>query len=168
MKPTLELVEIVARAYDPVGWAWYDAASTDHAAKPAFLANALNRARDAIEAIPVADHSALVVRLRAEAAEDALIAFSDAAELFQEAADALEGKFDGMPEPQGWRSIAEAPRDGTRILIADRYGVCEAVWENINTESDPYKGWAVEHKWWGTSTACDPSHFMPLPAPPKE
>ncbi len=46
-----EMVERVARAYDPVGWAWYDSAPADHPAKPVFLADKIGRMKTAIEAM---------------------------------------------------------------------------------------------------------------------
>lgn len=69
-----------------------------------------------------------------------------------------------------WQSIESAPRDGTRVLLCEivqcpvkRYWVTE--------------GWySVEHKgWWEANIdpldyvgrQCYPTHWMPLPEPPK-
>jgi hypothetical protein len=46
-----DFVENLARAYNPVGWAWYDSADADHPAKPIFLARERKQMRDAIEAM---------------------------------------------------------------------------------------------------------------------
>ena len=39
-----ELAQRIARAWDPVGWAWYDRAGADHTAKPIFFADQMRRA----------------------------------------------------------------------------------------------------------------------------
>ena len=43
-------VETAARSYDPVGWAWYDRADTDHPAKPVFRERAFSQMRAALDA----------------------------------------------------------------------------------------------------------------------
>jgi hypothetical protein len=69
----------------------------------------------------------------------------------------------------GWRTIESAPRDGTRVDLWDRSG---HRWTDAH--------WGV-HYWrhgmpagepsWGRGTidgpAPDPTHWMPLPAPPE-
>src|SRR6185437_6375692 len=47
-----DVVETAARAYDPVGWAWYDKAYTHHPAKPIFRERAFSQMRAAIAAMP--------------------------------------------------------------------------------------------------------------------
>jgi hypothetical protein len=60
-----------------------------------------------------------------------------------------------------WRPILTAPRDGTAILL----------WEPGIEE--PHIGrWSTPPyaQWWSDSWApptCDPTHWMPLPAPPQ-
>lgn len=48
---TTTTAERVARAWDPVGWAWYDSAEDDHPAKSAFLADQMKRANAVLEAL---------------------------------------------------------------------------------------------------------------------
>ncbi len=42
---------VVARAIDPVGWAWYDQAEETHIARPRFYQHAQERAARAIKAL---------------------------------------------------------------------------------------------------------------------
>lgn len=61
-----------------------------------------------------------------------------------------------------WRPIGEAPKDGTRIIVAsDEYG---SVWCDVWWEVRPRAG----ARW--TSFVgplrFQPTHWMPLPAPP--
>jgi len=49
--PTDAEIEAVARAYDPVGWTWYDSAGLDHPAKAMFYVDKTSRARAAILAL---------------------------------------------------------------------------------------------------------------------
>lgn len=46
-----EAIEALAKAADPVGWAWYDKAAPDHPAKPIFLADQLKRHTAALSAL---------------------------------------------------------------------------------------------------------------------
>ena len=70
----------------------------------------------------------------------------------------------------GWQPIATAPRDGTRLLLAvfregDYVNIGVGAWEFIETsEWDGIKvyDWAE----YAGSTE-EPSHWMPLPAPPE-
>jgi hypothetical protein len=60
-----------------------------------------------------------------------------------------------------WQPIETAPKDGTRILlwVLSQYDPREAVgrW-------DSHGYWAIDYN----DVPCDPTHWMPLPAPPKE
>lgn len=51
-----EVVERHARAYDPVGWAWYDNAADDHPAKTIFRERALAQSRAAIAVLNTITH----------------------------------------------------------------------------------------------------------------
>ena len=70
-----------------------------------------------------------------------------------------------LPELQGWRDIARAPKDGTEILVCCVYDVQGAV--DSHTWVD---------QWWDNSWAeypkqiqapIPPTHWMPLPPAPK-
>ena len=84
-----------------------------------------------------------------------------------------EGWFPLYRRPvSGWRDMAEAPRDGTRILIW-------FVHQNAKYAADPIKeGWAAAHEaqWidhngggWTWHGLCGvATYWQPLPAPPQE
>ena len=74
----------------------------------------------------------------------------------------------------GWQPISTAPKDGTMVLLAeidpdepetlwDKYGHIDiGCWER--SERDPaftVEGWASNY-----GRIDDPTHWMPLPAPP--
>lgn len=58
-------IELVARAWDPTGWDWYDRAAEGHPAKPIFRTDALKRGAAVVAAI---DQTRRLAGLR-EAAE---------------------------------------------------------------------------------------------------
>lgn len=76
--------------------------------------------------------------------------------------------------PPDWRPIEEAPRDGTPVLVfASRHGwegmprvVC-AVFGGLGPEWAIYGCGPTSHseQW---LDVCTPTHWMPLPSPPKE
>ena len=59
-----------------------------------------------------------------------------------------------------WQPIETAPCDGTRVLLAGCSGlVRECRWDYFLGWSDPvYREWSFDEK---------PTHWMPLPEPPK-
>ncbi len=72
-----------------------------------------------------------------------------------------------MPPPQdGWRPIAEAPRDGNEVLLLHRYhrhgnSQIVAFWDDEGNKTARWQtadGPAYHEEW--------PSHWMPLPPPP--
>lgn len=67
-----------------------------------------------------------------------------------------------------WQPIETAPKDGTRILVATKYGIEVAEWE----ERAPQ--WGVVPAWIGMGLSTyeedrelTPTHWMPLPPPPE-
>lgn len=85
-----------------------------------------------------------------------------------EIADALES----CAAQQGWRPITEAPRDGTYILLAGPSGyvgtslrveVCR-----YDAEYRPLQPWVNHSNDSFLDGGSEPTHWMPLPAPPKE
>jgi hypothetical protein len=64
-----------------------------------------------------------------------------------------------------WQDISTAPRDGTDVLIGlgDTIAIGFYCPEN-DPRLPPGWIWAGEDLWF----RCEPTHWMPLPAPPKE
>lgn len=78
-----------------------------------------------------------------------------------------------------WKPIESAPKDGTAILLTNGKDVAEGHWyfeeggttehRDLDgryidqTESDGYDGWLD----WDGGMQPDPTHWMPLPAPPE-
>ncbi len=95
-------------------------------------------------------------------------AFNQAASIVRSAIAALEAEGGEsaavLPDAEGWRDIASAPKDGKPILVfcPDSFGDVSLV------------NWWKDHGWVhlachaGTLLATKPSHWFPLPAPPKE
>lgn len=61
-----EMIERHARAYNPVGWAWYDRAEDDHPAKPVFREREEKQSRAAIGALCEPDGLAELCRRAAD------------------------------------------------------------------------------------------------------
>lgn len=69
-----------------------------------------------------------------------------------------------------WRPIEEAPMDGTVLLLFSRYeGVILARWCNYGYAWDWYADadGAAYDNGGNHVTVTAPTHFMPLPPPPK-
>ena len=67
-----------------------------------------------------------------------------------------------------WQPIETAPKDGTRVLIAwnngcDK-GVVSAYWEPGYFGNIGWTEFQLRSDYWGPDT---PTHWMPLPKPPK-
>lgn len=76
-----------------------------------------------------------------------------------------------------WRPIESAPKDGSDILFYDRKG--RYVWPAYGVKGGyrPLmqigrwlngRGWMITDEQCGGYADCEPSHWMPLPAPPEE
>lgn len=70
-----------------------------------------------------------------------------------------------------WQPIETAPKDGTRILIFDNGCISIANWhEQIdNYNHAPFDGWLIFYPddAFYTQVSENPTHWMPLPEPPK-
>ena len=68
-----------------------------------------------------------------------------------------------------WRPIESAPRDfGTRIIMgfaADEEGYSPPSYEGFWSEADQQWRMTSDPSW---KSSPQPTHWMPLPAPPKE
>lgn len=82
-----------------------------------------------------------------------------------------------------WQPIETAPKDGTHILVyaQDDYSVPFVSWWGCDRyekgeipsllgcgDVDIERHWCVSGCEDGDSTICEPTHWMPLPGPPKE
>jgi len=56
-----------------------------------------------------------------------------------------------------WQDISTAPKDGTNLLVTDGETTALGWHDEFDEPEEPWCGWI---KW--------PTHWMPLPAPPKK
>ena len=61
-----EEVEKASRAYDPMGWSWYDTAPHDHPARPVFYADQISRMTRAITALRQPAEAVVAVARKAQ------------------------------------------------------------------------------------------------------
>ena len=72
-----------------------------------------------------------------------------------------------------WQPIETAPRDGTRFLAYEpTYGVGSCFWQMIVTgsyadEVETVRGWRLNGMMFRERDIDQPTHWMPLPEPPK-
>jgi hypothetical protein len=76
----------------------------------------------------------------------------------------------GETEPDDWQPIETAPKDGTRVLVYSndkRQAVAYCDLINMGGFYDePIRVWNV-NGWLSGDTGFIPTHWMPLPEPPK-
>lgn len=72
-----------------------------------------------------------------------------------------------------WRTIDSAPRDGTWIIAFNSQGVFPCAWCE-EPDYDDYRGWSAAGSGYGGALYSlhngvfdNPTHWMPLPAPPE-
>ena len=65
-----------------------------------------------------------------------------------------------------WRDISSAPKDGTRVLAVVDGDVRVVSWGK--TSHVPIYGFCLADQGPEDFDICDPTHWMPLPAPPTE
>jgi hypothetical protein len=69
-----------------------------------------------------------------------------------------------------WQPIETAPKDGTSVLV---YGIWEGELNAQDDECDVWKAhffwdqWCVDGGEYYSQHVVDPTHWMPLPEPPK-
>lgn len=72
--------------------------------------------------------------------------------------DAVEADAGAGWQPE-WRDIETAPKDGTKILLfREHQSVVEGSWNHGGAMNSPY--------WMTPSNLFNPTHWMPMPAPP--
>lgn len=77
-----------------------------------------------------------------------------------------------------WRPIASAPRDGTRVLLYDKVkdiAVSGSWHSDPGTDTPlayepPWSWWVSDNDvvMWGDGPDDHPTHWMPMPEPPRE
>ena len=78
-----------------------------------------------------------------------------------------------------WKPISTAPKDGTKVLIVNPLGAMDVssyvrnwqerrVFVRPGINGDIYKSVLEDLGRWGSDTAFNPTHWMPLPPPPKD
>jgi len=76
------------------------------------------------------------------------------------------------PAPTGWRPIAEAPKDGTEIILSNGKDVSAGSWfggdEGTCDRDGAPNGDERDAGWmdWSGGMLPEPTHFMPIPAAP--
>jgi hypothetical protein len=68
---------------------------------------------------------------------------------------------DRLAALDGWRPIAEAPRDGERMLCSTpttHTYIAVAFWDDLSDRWREWDSWEF----------CEPTHWRPLPDPPKD
>lgn len=72
-----------------------------------------------------------------------------------------------------WQPIETAPKDGSRIMLGNKFGVWMADWRSVYQSGyRPDNPWASamlnhDHIKYRPAAYWPPTHWMPLPEPPK-
>lgn len=68
-----------------------------------------------------------------------------------------------------WEPIETAPKDGSEIILADRYGSYSGFWHDGSQNYWKKEGWYVESDRSNLLTArpLKPKHWMPMPVHPE-
>ena len=77
-----------------------------------------------------------------------------------------------------WMPIESAPRDGTRVIVANKHGVTTAYWGDAQVWDVPWNDatqnlhwvrWECEDYFYSEHLLdeLEPTHWMPLPPPPE-
>ena len=85
----------------------------------------------------------------------------DRAELL---APVIRAYLSALPPP--WKPIESAPRDGQSILV---YGAAHDAHHRAFAKDVHVAWWSQEDEWWAPQSCAlytEPTHWMPLPAPP--
>lgn len=71
-----------------------------------------------------------------------------------------------------WRDIESAPRDGSRIMVANKHGVWFAEWLDTYSSGAPARYWfgvmLNNHHIPAAFRYGQPTHWRPLPPPPTQ
>lgn len=70
-----------------------------------------------------------------------------------------------------WKPIETAPKDGTHMLLSDGERVSYGGWLSDIDQGAEYEGQIGMAGWWSVDLGHNgdrPTHFMHLPAPPKD
>lgn len=85
---------------------------------------------------------------------------------------ALKAERDALLEARAWRPFSTAPKDGSEIMVwREDSGVFIALFTNSHVDDDDDDNYSGDPCWFSDSgedlTGCLPTHWMPLPEPPK-
>jgi hypothetical protein len=69
----------------------------------------------------------------------------------------------------GWQPISSAPKDGEDVLLTDGTVVTFGGWISDVDQGADYEGQCGLAGWWSlrSDDGFEPTHWMPLPAPPQ-
>lgn len=70
-------------------------------------------------------------------------------------------------EPQGWRDIATAPKDGTEVLATNGKRIWLTQWYKDEYAKKPQPFWMNFTQGKALSRPHPPTHWQPLPLPPE-
>ena len=95
--------------------------------------------------------------------EEAMKELEEANELYQKVKS-------GMAFVQEWVSVKEPPKkDGRYLLLFEDGSMCDAIYEAKRGQFGIYEQyWNAVNGWFKVWTKADPTHWAPLPQPPKE
>ena len=83
-------------------------------------------------------------------------------------ADIHEAKIKELEAQLEWQPIETAPKDGTVILCNERGWVYTAFWGMKTPDEYYYNQRSKTPQWLSHNFPQEPTHWMPLPNPPKE
>lgn len=70
-------------------------------------------------------------------------------------------------EDTGWATIDTAPRDGTKLILWATYSPAQEPFAVMGRFSDSGLGWVSDDLSGQGSVQLDPTHWLPIPSPPK-
>jgi hypothetical protein len=73
-------------------------------------------------------------------------------------------------EASGWQPIETAPKEHDNMLLSDGVAVSQGGWLTQTDQGAEYEGQcgAPSPGWWSVDSIEHPTHWMPLPSPPRQ
>jgi hypothetical protein len=66
-----------------------------------------------------------------------------------------------------WQPIETAPKDGTVVIVRGFYDADGKLFMKAAAAAQYGKRWMMDNHGYGYTVSCYPTHWMPLPNPPK-